>query len=89
MTAAIHAELERKDLLPAEHIVDTGYGDAKLLVESQRDYQINLVGPTRRNHQWQAREPKGFDADHFLVDWEQQQATWTAGTHKQQLDTRY
>jgi len=55
MTATIHAELERKDLLPAEHIVDTGYVDAKLLVESQRDYQIDLVGPTRRNHQWQGR----------------------------------
>jgi transposase len=79
MTATIHVELERKELLPAEHIVDTGYVDAKLLVESQRDYQIDLVGPTRRNHQWQAREPKGFDADHFLIDWEKQQATCPEG----------
>ncbi len=79
MTASIHAELERKELLPAEHIVDTGYVDAKLLVESQRDYQIDLVGPTRRNHQWQAREPAGFDADHFLIDWQHQQATCPEG----------
>lgn len=79
MTATIHAELDRKQLLPSEHIVDTGYVDAKLLVESQRDYQIDLVGPTRRNHQWQAREPKGFDADHFLIDWEKQQATCPEG----------
>jgi len=41
MTATIHAGLEHKELLPAEHIVDTGYVDAKLLVESQRDYQID------------------------------------------------
>jgi hypothetical protein len=27
MTAPIHAELERKELLPAEHIVDTGSVD--------------------------------------------------------------
>jgi transposase len=81
MTASIHAELERKELLPAEHIVDTGYVDAQLLVESQRDYQIDLVGPTRRNHQWQAREPAGFDADHFLIDWQHQQATCPEG-HK-------
>lgn len=27
MTASIHAELDRKELLPAEHIVDTGYVD--------------------------------------------------------------
>ena len=79
MTASIHAELERKELLPAEHIVDTGYVDAQLLVESQRDYHIDLVGPTRRNHQWQAREPAGFDADHFLIDWQQQQATCPEG----------
>jgi hypothetical protein len=59
--------------------VDTGYVDAKLLVESQKDYQIDLVGPTRRNHQWQARDPKGFDADHFLIDWEEQQATCPEG----------
>lgn len=50
MTASIHAQLERKALLPAEHIVDTGYVDAKLLVESQRDYQIDLVGSTRKNY---------------------------------------
>src|SRR5260221_4340131 len=79
MTATIHAELERKALLPAEHIVDTGYIDAPLLVESQQDYQIDLVGPTRRNHQWQASQHTGFDADHFLIDWQHQQATCPQG----------
>lgn len=79
MTATIHAELDRKALLPAEHIVDTGYVDAKLLVESQRDYQIDLVGPTRKNYHWQASQHTGFDADHFLIDWEQQQATCPEG----------
>ena len=79
MTATIHAELDRKQLLPSEHLVDTGYVDAELLVESERDYHIDLVGPTRRNHQWQAKEQKGFDADHFLIDWEKQQATCPEG----------
>ncbi|WP_201385608.1 hypothetical protein [Ktedonobacter sp. SOSP1-85] len=53
MTATIHAELDRKHLLPTEHIVDTGYVDAKLLVESQRDYQVDLlftVGMIRSFH---------------------------------------
>jgi len=40
---------------PSPHLVDTGYVDAELLVESERDYQIDLVGPTRRNHQWQGK----------------------------------
>ncbi|GHO51269.1 hypothetical protein KSX_94320 [Ktedonospora formicarum] len=82
MTATIHAKLDRKALLPAEHIVDTGYVDAKFLVESQRDYQLELVGPTRKNSHWQATQHTGFDVDHFLIDWERQQATWTAGSHK-------
>src|SRR5260221_14096699 len=53
MTVSIHAELERKELLPVEHIVDTGYVDVYLLVESQRYYQIDLLCPTRRNDQCQ------------------------------------
>ena len=79
MTATIHAHLDRKDLLPTEHIVDTGYVDAKLLVESQRDYQVDLVGPTRKNYHWQATQQTGFDASHFPIDWEQQQATCPEG----------
>jgi transposase len=79
MTAAIHAELDRKELLPAEHIVDSGYVDAKLLVESQQDYLIDVVGPTRKDYRWQASQHIGFDADHFLIDWEHQQATCPEG----------
>ena len=40
VTPRIHQALERKDVLPATHIVDTGYLDAELLVTSQRDYGI-------------------------------------------------
>lgn len=79
MTTTIHAELDRKDLLPSEHIVDTGYLDAQLLVESQRDYQIDLVGPTRKNYRWQASQQTGYDADHFVIDWQRQQAICPEG----------
>lgn len=79
MMATIHTKLNQKDLLPSQHIVDTGYVDAKLLVESQRDYQLELVGPTRKDYHWQANQQNGYDADHFLVDWEQQQATCPEG----------
>jgi len=34
-TASIHAGLKHKDLLPGQHIVDTGYVDAELLHRSQ------------------------------------------------------
>ncbi len=79
MTATIHAQLDRKALLPAEHIVDTGYLDAQLLVESQHDYQVDLVGPTRKDYRWQASQQTGFDASHFPINWDRQQATCPEG----------
>jgi transposase len=79
MTSTIHAELDRKELLPDEHIVDAGYVDAQLLVESQRDYRIDLVGPARKNSHFQATENTGYDVDHFPIDWEQQHATCPQG----------
>jgi transposase len=78
-TTAIHAALAGKQLLPSEHLVDTGYLDAELLVAIPRDYGVDLVGPTRPDVKWQARARQGFAAADFTVDWEQQQATCPAG----------
>ena len=49
-TATIHERLKQKELLPDQHIVDTGYVDAQLLHRSQQDYGIDLVGPTRADY---------------------------------------
>jgi transposase len=78
-TPKIHAALQQRDLLPGTHIVDTGYLDAALLVESREHYGVDLLGPTRLDYHWQAREGAGFDAQHFQVDWGRQQATCPAG----------
>ncbi len=48
-------------------------------MESQQDYEIDLVGPTRKNYRWQVTQQTGYDADHFLIDWQQQQATCPEG----------
>lgn len=37
MTEPIHQALKKKDLLPAEHLVDAGYVDAELIVKSRKD----------------------------------------------------
>ncbi len=50
MTPVIHAGLKAKDLLPSKHLADTGYVDAELLVQSQREYGVDLVGPTRGDY---------------------------------------
>jgi transposase len=79
LTGAIHAALERKQLLPGEHLVDTGYVDAALLVSSRQEYGVDLVGPTRPDVKWQARARQGFAAEDFAVDWERRRVICPAG----------
>jgi transposase len=83
-TEPIHESLNEKDLLPATHIVDTGYLDAKLLMDSRQDYGIDLFGPTRPDYkrsaaQWQAQAKEGFAAEHFNYDWQKREATCPEG----------
>jgi transposase len=79
MTATIQAELAAKDLLPAEHIVDSGYIDAELLVTSMREHTINLLGPVIHDPSWQAKESPGFTAAQFALDWDAEQARCPQG----------
>jgi len=75
----IHQGLAKRALLPNQHLVDSGYVDADLLVASRRDFGIDLVGPPRHDHHWQARERTGFSAEHFRIDWQHQRATCPEG----------
>jgi len=77
-TAAIHQALQGKDLLPARHLVDTGYVDAQLLVESYHQHGVELFGPPRLNPSWQAREG-GYDASHFTFWWGSERARCPEG----------
>jgi len=79
MTQVIQEDLARHHLLPDEQIVDTGYVDAGLLVSSQQNYGIALVGPVLSDTSWQAKAGKGFDVAHFQLDWQAQQATCPQG----------
>jgi transposase len=79
VTATIQEELSKRDLLPEEQIVDTGYVDAELLVSSLQQHGIKLVGPVLADNSWQAKAGKGFDLAHFQIDWQNQQATCPQG----------
>lgn len=72
VTATIHQKLATLDLLPIEHLVDSGYTDAELLVTSRTQYNIDLVGPVAADGSWQAKAAQGFDLSQFAVDWEAQ-----------------
>ncbi|HLZ21766.1 MAG TPA: IS1182 family transposase [Ktedonobacterales bacterium] len=78
-TPRVHAALAARELLPDVHIVDTGYLDAALLVSSRTDFHVDLLGPTRADYHWQAREATGFAAEHFRINWERQTAICPAG----------
>jgi transposase len=79
MTEVIQEDLAQHHLLPDEQLVDSGYVDADLLVKSQQQYGIRLVGPVLSDNSWQAKAGKGFDVAHFQFDWQSQQATCPQG----------
>jgi len=74
MLPAVHSSLQRMELLPTDHLVDTGYVTAASIVSSKRDYNVRVIGPPMEDSSWQAKE-NGFDKSYFEIDWENQQAT--------------
>ncbi len=68
----IHEQLADKALLPAEHLVDSGYQSVTNLVDSQEQHEVELVGPMRPDGSWQARDSQAYDLTHFTVQWETQ-----------------
>lgn len=79
MTAPIQADLAARDLLPNHHLLDSGYVDAQLLVTSQVEHGVEIIGPVRPDVSWQAQTNQGFDVSHFAIDWQAQQATCPHG----------
>ncbi len=55
----IHQGLADRNLLPSQHLVDAGYMSADMLVQSQDTYQVDLVGPARKDQKWQALAGEG------------------------------
>ncbi len=75
----IHAGLERNRLLPAEHLLDSGYPSAEQIVRSARSYGITLVTPVLLDQSAQARAGQGYDKASFSFDFDQQQGTCPGG----------
>lgn len=86
MLPRIHQALDRRDLLPAVHLVDAGYTNAQGLVSGQAEYGVSILGPMAQDASWQIKAAEGFDKENFIVDWEAQTVTCPAG--KQSLSWR-
>lgn len=78
-TESIQQALVAKGLPPAEHLVDAAYIDAELLVRSETDQGITLVGPARLNNSWQTKAENAYAIDQFEIDWDQQRVRCPQG----------
>ncbi len=83
VTATIHAALEQRGLLPSEHYLDAGYVDGEVIVESRRDYGVEVVGPLTRDRSWQARTEGGVTQNQFVLEWEAKRARCPEGVSSQ------
>ena len=79
MTEPVHVRLDQRRLLPGEHLVDSGYPSAELLVSSLAVYGITLVTPMLADTSPQARAGAGFDRAAFAIDFGTRQATCPQG----------
>ncbi|WP_234426165.1 IS1182 family transposase [Streptomyces kebangsaanensis] len=75
----IHTRLHRRGLLPAEHLVDSGYTSLVHLEQAARDHQVTVSGPLRGNPTRQHRRNEGFARDDFHIDYDRRQVTCPQG----------
>ena len=77
--AAIHARLDERGLLPAEHLVDSGYASAANVAGAKSRHGITLITPALPNHSAQASAKVGYAAENFSINWRHQQVTCPQG----------
>ena len=75
MTDTIHQHLADRDLLPEEHLVDSGYPSADIVVRAARLHGLTLVTPMLLDHSAQARAGAGYDKAAFTFDFTSRTAT--------------
>jgi transposase len=78
-TEKVHEDLARRGLLPKERLADAGFVEADLLMRSDLEHGIELIGPVRPNVGWQARTEGGCDISCFTIDWEAKKAICPEG----------
>ncbi|MEO3807314.1 IS1182 family transposase [Nonomuraea sp. B1E8] len=76
--SGVHDRLEQRKLLPAEHLVDSGYTSVVGMHQAARR-TITLIGPLHTNNSWQHRTQPGFSRDAFTIDYDRRQVTCPNG----------
>ena len=78
MTETIHQDLQQSALSPSQHLVDSGYVTAPILVSSQQ-HGIEMIGPRRPDVRWQAHTEGGIAVSQFQIAWENESAICPQG----------
>ena len=74
VTTKIQDDLAARGRSPEIQLVDEGYMEINLLLNSQKK-GIDLVGPVPSSKSWQDRTEGAFDHTQFQIDWEKLVAT--------------
>jgi transposase len=77
--AGIHARLERRGLLPGEHLADGGYASLVHMERAGREHQVTLTGPLPGNRTRQHRDQEGYARDDFRIDHDRREVTCPQG----------
>jgi hypothetical protein len=77
--AGIHSRLERRGLLPGEHLADGGYTSLVHMERAGREHQVTLTGPLPGNRTRQHRDQEGYARDDFRIDYDRQEVTCPQG----------
>ena len=78
VTTQIQDDLVAKGYKPEIQLVDEGYMEIDLLLDSQ-NRGIDLVGPVPSSKSWQDRVKGAFDHTQFQIDWEKRVVTCPNG----------
>ena len=78
-TESIHDALSEKGHLPKDHLMDSGYVDSGILVTSETDHGVKVLGPVSEDTSWQAKAGQGYSIDSFGIDWDEKTVTCPQG----------
>jgi hypothetical protein len=77
--AGIHARLERRGLLPGEHLAGGGYTSLARMERAGREHRVTLTGPLPGNRTRQHRDQQGYARDDFRTGYDRREVTCPQG----------
>lgn len=81
MTETIHQHLDKRQMMPDEHVVDSGYVTAAHILAARNDHGITLLGPVGADTCHSGRDEQTPDLTQaaFHVDWDTRTVTCPQG----------